>query len=663
MFYKYFRNTINYTEKVQDAYTILFSNDDKIRKQYNLSYLGEVFERHQDRNLNVEDVLFAAVLGAESNQYFIDDSINTNQFQMFINRYSSEMETCYKATNHLAFIIFLSLMNKNAEAEEELLSFINNNPLNEDFLLLIEGFKDNVFTLSDAVLKAIVNKLEHYKFDIDFEKLLNVVLNDYACSTVYINIRDITKILNLKSGMFKNKEVFKILNSYKKIGSNRIDKDDAQNMLKCFAESEDVFWLLNLQIANETLTSGGSAISVATYTFNSYIRDTANIDRDNFELLARLKDVNFYKQDFSHFEESKYLKLIQLYNESKITAKNIGKNIFTSSSFIKQFKAAIDNEIILKHIFVKFYLDAISILDNMEDKVLCFNEIKSIDSELNPSAYITLIKAGLMDLDEAMSIVKESLISPAYNDPDIDDIKLSVSIINNVLDGNIKLLNIYNHTFSKYDNNRYFRGSIDTCDFVSKTLMKYMEQDTCSFSNAKKIELIQKLERFLYITANGYYKINNNLYINFILYSFNNELYKTALELSDEEIRTISKTLLGFNKITNPDIIHMLNKFAYSEKEANLLKLQQHYEEVKKAMSRGYIYSDSNKIQNFLDKASELDVVDEYKQQLVEYTQSLINLGKTDFIDLLINLYQCNVLSKEQRNTLMCEKLDQLCSK
>ena len=662
MFYKYFRNKINDKEKVQDSYAILFSNDDKIRKQYNLSYLGEVFERHQDRNLNVEDILFAAVLGSESNQYFIDDSINTNQFQMFINRYSSEMDTCYKATNHLAFIILLSLMNKNAEAEEELLSFINNNPLNEDFLLLLEGFKDNVFTLSDAVLKAIVNKLENDKFDIDFENLLNVMLNNYASSTVYINIRDIIKILQLKSGMFKNKERFKILNSYKKIGSNRIDKDDAQNMLKCFAESEDVFWLLNLKIANETLSQYGDAILTAAHTFRLYIASSINTDRENFDLFGKLKDIDFRCKDFSNVDESKYLNLIVLYKYNTITAKNIGKNIFTSSSFIQQFYSAIDNDIISKQSFVGLYIDAISTLDNMEDKLFCFNLIKAMKIQFHDDAYVSLIKAGLMNIDEAMSIAKENLIVYLHSDANIDNVELAIAIVNNVLNGNIELENIYEHYFYIIPDGSYCSKSIYSCTFVYETLQTYLEEEVCSLCTQDKIELIQKLERFLYITSNNYTCLENSLYLEFILYAFNNELYKTALNLSEEDIQTISKSLLDLNKIHNSNIIHILNKFAYSEREANLIKLKKEYESLKNSICTGHIYKESIRVSEFLDKASKLDTREEYTQDLVELTESLLDLNSNAYINLLVNLYKANVLSIDQRNKFMCLKLDQICT-
>lgn len=659
MFYKILKRKMENLEKAEDVYKILFCKVDSIRKKYNLTYLGEVFERHEERGFSVDDVLLGVALGAESGCSFIDDSINTNQFQLFKSRYDSHMEN-YKAISHLGYIILLSSMNKQAEVEEELLSFIDKNKLNEDFLLLLEGFKDNVFILSDVVLKTIVTKLENEKFDIDFISLLNITLNDYLYKSVYANIRDITKILNLKSGMFKNKEVFKILNSYKKIGSNRIMRNDAFNMLKCFSESEDVFWLLNLKLAYETLAPDGNAIVSAKFSFTSYLKSSINIERDNFELFSKLNNVDFREKDFSNFDESKYLKLIKLYNSSNITVENIGRNIYSSSNFINQFKEAINNSVVSKTTFVDFYLAAISISDNMEDKEFFFNLVKETETSLSNSQHVTLIKAGLMDMEEAISFSKEDLIPLLYRDSDVDKVELSISILNNVLNGNIEFSNIYKNSFS-VRRERYYSDNIYTCNFVCETLQEYIEKEDCPLSNEEKIELIQKLERFLYLISSSYGKIEDSLYVEFILNSFNSELYKTALNISKDDIKNISRLILSFDGVKTSNKAHILNKFAYSEREANLIALEKDYAVLKDYISNGCIRYSKDKLKSFLPKAEKLDVKDEYIKKLSDLAESLISLDVSDFTELIIVLYRENILSREKRNELMISKLDKVC--
>lgn len=658
MFYSFIRKKKDNLEKARDVYSILFANWYSTRNKYNLTYLGEVFERHEERDLSVEDVLFGAVLGAESKDSFVDDSINTNQFELFKRRYNADMQN-YKPINHLAYIILLSLMEKQTEVENELLNFIGKNTLNEDFLLLLEGIKDKVFVLSDIVLKAIVTKVENEKFNIDFISLLDITYNGSLYKSVYVNIRDITKILNLKSGMFKNKEIFKILNSYKKIGSNRIVRSDASEMLKCFAESEDVFWLLNLKIAYETLASDGNAIIQAKSSFISYINESLNIERDNFELFTKIRGINLDNKDFSNFDESKYLKLIKLYGRNHISAKNIGRDIFASNNFINLFKELINSGDVFKHIFVDFYFDAISISDNMEDKESFFNLIKEYDCSISYNQYAILIASGLMDMEEAIAASDENLIEVLYRQQDISYIELAKAIVNATLNGSIGVEDIFRQSISKREG-RYSCRSIYTCNFVYETLKEYMEKDE-SLLDEERIKLIQKLERFLYLTSSSRGRIKDSLYIEFILYSFDNEFYKTALGISEDDVKNIARTILSFDGVKNSSEAHILNKFAYSEREANLMALEKEYEMLKEYISRGYTTSYLSVLESLLPKAENLDVRKEYENKLGDLVESLLHLDVNDFTNLIVALYKKNILSREKRNQLMILKLDKEC--
>lgn len=658
MFYSFIKKKMDNIEKARDVYRILFASMDVTRTKYNLTYLGEVFERHEERGLSVEDVLFGVVLGGELKHSFIDDSINTNQFQLFKSRYDADMQN-YKPINHLAYIVLLTLMDKQVDAEEELLKFIDNNTLNENFLLLLEGFKNNVFVLSNTVQKAIVTKLENYKFDIDFISLLDMTYEYFYFTSLYVNIRDIIKILNLKSGMFKNKEIFNILNSYKKIGSNRILKSDASTMLKCFEESEDVFWLLNFKIANETLSQDGQAIITAKSSFVSYINESLNIERDNFELFTKIRGISLKNKDFSNFDESKYPKLIKLYDNNHITATNIGRGIFASNSFINLFKELINSDDVSQYTFVEFYFDAMSTSDNMEDKEFFFNLIKEYNSSISYNQYAILVASGLMGIEEAIASSGKDLIEVLYREDGISDIELATAIINVVLNGSIKVEAVFRQSLAKSDR-RHYSTSTYTCNFVYTTIKEYIETDEC-ISDKDKIALIQKLERFLYLTSKSTTHIRDDLYIEFILYSFNNELYKTALGMSEEDVKNIARTILSFKGIKDFDIAHSLNKFAYSEREANLMALEKEYENLKIYIAKSYTSYYSRELKSFLPKVEKLGVREKYEKALADLAESLLHLNVGYFTELIVILYKANVISKEKRNELMLLKLDKEC--
>lgn len=654
------REVINTNAKVNDVVSILFSTNNVTRDKYNLSYLGEVLERHTERELSVDEVLQGIALGYSDRVNLFDESINTNQLSLFKERFVNSNN--YNPISHIGYICLMLLVEKD-NYEAEVINFLNKNKLDENFLILVEAFNDSTFKLTDTIKGAVALKLQQEKFIVDFNKLLDTTSRHSYDYSVYSHIRDILKIFDFKSGDFKNKEVFKILNSYKKIGSNRINKIDSVNMLKCFGELEDVFWLLNLKIAKETLSPDGNAILTAVDCFTRYISESIDISRENFEMFSRIKKVSFLCIDFSNLEESRFDKLIYLLKKGLIHASDIGKAIYNSSAFIEIMKSSLKNLILDESTFTKTCLDIIKDTDDMSCKEFFFNVIKENNCYLNAYNYANLHQEGLLEFKDCILKTNlETFVETLYQSNDYSNEELAGNILVAFTEGCIESRDIYTQSLSYYNRGSYYSRSISIVNFVYTNLLTLVDS-ICNENKDYAIELVKNLENFLFRVSSSRYNLEEDYYVKFILKALDNEFYLEALELSKDDAKEIAKTLLTFKNISNSSTLHFLNTHAYSEKEANLLKLEVKYEKLKTHILERYSDISISTLDNFFKEAEDLDTKEYYTTLLCELLEGNKDLNVARYLDIVIILFSLGVISKEKRDVLVSQKIDLMCER
>lgn len=511
-------------------------------KRTGLNYFGEYLERHEDRGISIIEIMAAVCF--RNSEELPEQQIFDGQYEMFVERIEQKRrELDFDFELEILYAMFLIKMKKEKYGKEVLKDILSKMNLDNNFLVLCGLVRDKYILLDKECIDIVVQKLKNNKLSINIDSLMYDIKDKnhrLKFDSEHECLKYIISILDLKKSNFKDTpSVFENLKYLKKVGTRDSVYKKAKEILDI---KEDEFYLLSIKIAADSYADGSALVKTNEYLIEK-LEETLTVNNDWYCELPYLKlrvrgglddgKISLSKIDFSNIEEKYFGSVIKAYNcgYSGLSYSQL-EEVCRRENFINYMTSKKDSLNYAEKHFV------MGVIENEKDKSLVktyYGIVKDYD-DLKNSDICVFCRAKLVSSDYILDKIfktGEKGLSIEYSSRDIIN-SCRQAELTDVLIKIVEKLNSNNVSLGLYVD-----GALG---YVSSYLGKKVNSDELDESSKKELIRLLNDFNFLYFSES---------YHEFLIGHIENEFFKEALDIDDEELRNIAKYLLEQNYISS----------------------------------------------------------------------------------------------------------------
>lgn len=592
----------------------------------NITYFGELLDRYEEIKLNQDDVILARLENSRA-----EVALYKNQIENFHNKYINELKGNFSLEKSIVYIYFLESLNKEDDIDtdtftsqiKELIKEHLKLDENLPYLLKVIEEKDNDFY--DVFRGKIIELLNNEKISISEQYFSKLKFSYYSadcfdCVNEFIQYKTIFKTLNIKNKDFeKDLEKYKELSTLKFLGTHNYS-NVKENIFEY--NSKVIFYLVNFLVADVHYAKSKS----------------------KGELLEKLSKLFFSELDFNStffhcLIDKKYY--INRISASEIQDEFIDEfiEIFKSIGFSNFNTIILNNEKILDKIFALYNEDTAN--NELRSKILKLmlnncNECNDETLKIKINDFIREIIQEKIEKKDIFNLELEEIINNkiftvkevitsifCYEHRSLELLTKSVYYLS--LEFKYEYIQMFLEKLLEMVKIKDFSTSptfTTTRTFIVRNIhFNSYGRDCLSKRIAEDIkpekEYIKDKKAFYSTLDEFYFLFLSCNYIDYVSIMALDEEYRHIMNISDEELKEISKLLL------NKDSIKYSNyeKYVYTKEELIQAEINNKYNDV---LSSSYKISSDT----YLD---ELFFLVSDKKQEKDLVTGIINTCKENF--------------------------------
>lgn len=653
---KIFIEKVDYTRTVNLSEMLYLKELSGLEKDYainietGLSYFGEYLERHIQTKITVREILCA--VGMKPNSEFKDYQVYNGQIEMFLERVERLREEEGSFNLDLVYAIFLQKMKLDDEFNTVIDDILKYLELNEEFLMFTLAIKDGYLNITEKIKSSIVKMLEKSNLTLDLDRIAPDFKKGSKLLESYTELYAIKHIFNtydLKKNDFpENPERLNVFRALKKFGTKDTEFE-LSNKFLCLNKQE--FYYLALKVANE-IYSEGTAMANANMSIIARLEENINPNSDLYISLPHLRirvkggyntnTISLSKVDFSGVTPRYFHWATGLYGKDCSPCKySQMEGMFENPEFISYIESNDDVE--FEGIHAKIVADVLFNSNNNYVIESYYRLLKS-KNRLDSINAVVLCQKGYLSLENLFENIFEYnydrvlTISQCVRDAlktcfEYKFNELMLDVIREMVSREVKIPDYdWRHTL--------FSSVVDRLEF---TYINNIE-----IPNDKQAEISVLLSNFVFAyLSSEYYK--------FIVRNLNNELFKSAIGITEDEIRLLGQYLLTKRYVTDSCVLDDVKSLVYDEEHLAV-------ESCKKAI-KNYIDKEKKYEPNIDDLLKKVDVV-KSKESIREYFELQISQlnksasGDAKFMNAVRVMFRLRLITQKESIKIIKDRLD-----
>lgn len=623
----------------------------QIVKDTGLAYFGEYLERHEQRGMTVTDILWAV---AQNQNKLEGYQIYDGQMEMFIERVDLLRIERNDFKLDMLYAMFLQKMGINKKFDTVFDEIIKYLKLDDNFLLFSAAIKEGYIVLTTNIKSSIVELLQEGHLTVDMDYIVSTVDSrsyaSFETNTYLYVIKNICNIYDLrKKDFLKNPDRLNIFKALKLFGTKDTNYDICNRFL-CLGKQE--FYYLALKVANETYAVGAAMVAANTMLI-SKLEEHINPNSDLYvsfpKLSIRVKGgydtdvISVTNIDFSEVTREYYPRAVFIYNRYKYEY-TYGKmeSLFTKSDFIEYVESNNENGSFNLKIYSTI---AMSVIKYSPDKGIrdIYYELIKNQSDLSVNNIAVLYSKGYAPVDaiyeKIFSINGAGRLATKDVVQDVMNMCLSNNL-NDLLLGIVKKVMDEDIFFSNY----YWKSRV-LGNVIPRLKKEYLDNE--EISDGERVEVALLLNDFAFIHR-------SSSYFEFIIKNSSNELFKTAVGLTDEDIKSIGEYLLNKGYTKSRNMYDEIKNIVYDEEYLAI--------EACEIAIHNHIFSGRDYDPNIDDLDRALRAVkskDNIKNYFIAEISKLDKTftGDANFMKSVRGMFRLNLITEEEAFRLAKERL------